>query len=198
MTKRLLILLFTLGTCLLNAQIISNDTVVCNTYQDTLYALGSALSDMQSDDQHDTVVAIGFPFVFYGNTYNYLVISGNGYVTFDTTVANSYSPWGINTAIPNPGSMPENAIMSPWHDINTGAGGQVYYGMSGIAPNRFFIITWCHVPMFSCTSDQIVLLYPGYHYLATNLEEQNAERLFRHLRVHHPFCKYQLHAKSCG
>lgn len=162
--KRLLVLLFTLGTCLLNAQIISNDTVVCNTYQDTLYALGSALSDMQSDDQHDTVVAIGFPFVFYGNTYNYLVISGNGYVTFDTTVANSYSPWGINTAVPNPGSMPENAIMSPWHDINTGAGGQVYYGMSGIAPNRFFIITWCHVPMFSCTSDlatQQIILHEG-------------------------------------
>ena len=162
--KRLLVLLFTLGTCLLNAQIISNDTVVCNTYQDTLYALGSALSDMQSDDQHDTVVAIGFPFVFYGNTYNYLVISGNGYVTFDTTVANSYSPWGINTAVPTPGSMPENAIMSPWHDINTGAGGQVYYGMSGIAPNRFFIITWCHVPMFSCTSDlatQQIILHEG-------------------------------------
>ena len=164
MTKRLLVLLFTLGTCLLNAQIISNDTIACNNYQDTLYALGSALSDMQSDDQHDTVVAIGFPFVFYGNTYNYLVISGNGYVTFDTTVANSYSPWGINTAVPNPGSMPENAIMSPWHDINTGAGGQVYYGMSGIAPNRFFIITWCHVPMFSCTADlatQQIILYEG-------------------------------------
>jgi len=164
MTKRLLVLLFTLGTCVLNAQIISNDTVVCSTYQDTLYALGSALSDMQSDDQHDTVVAIGFPFVFYGNTYNYLVISGNGYVTFDTTIANSYSPWSINSAVPNPGSMPENAIMSPWHDINTGAGGQVYYGMSGIAPNRFFIITWCQVPMFSCTSDlatQQIILHEG-------------------------------------
>lgn len=164
MRKRLLVLLFVLSTCLLNAQIISNDTVVCNTYQDTLYALGSALSDMQSDDQHDTVVAIGFPFVFYGNTYNYLVISGNGYVTFDTTVANSYSPWAINAAVPNPGNMPENAIMAPWHDINTGVGGQVYYGMSGIAPNRFFIITWCHVPMFSCTSDlatQQIILYEG-------------------------------------
>ena len=35
---------------------------------------------MQSDDLHDEVVSIGFPFTFYGNVYNQLVISGNGYV----------------------------------------------------------------------------------------------------------------------
>lgn len=162
--KKIVILLFLLQTHFLQAQILSNDTVACNFYQDTLYALGSALSEMQSDDQHDTVVSIGFPFTFYGNVYNELVISGNGYVTFDVTVANSYSPWPINTAIPNPGGQPENAIMAPWHDMNTGIGGQVYYGMSGIAPNRFFVITWCQVPMFSCTSDlatQQIILYEG-------------------------------------
>ena len=149
---------------LIKGQILSNDTIACNLFEDTLYALGSALSDMQSDDLHDEVVDIGFPFTFYGNVYNQLVISGNGYVTFDLSVANSYSPWPINTTIPNPGSQPENAIMSPWHDINTGAGGQVFYGMSGIAPNRFFVITWCKVPMFSCSSDLAihqVILHEG-------------------------------------
>ena len=134
-------LFFVLSSLITSSQILSNDTTVCDNYTGPLYALGSQLSDMQIDDEHDSIVSIGFNFTFYGNVYEYLVVSGNGYVTFDTTVANTYSPWPINSPIPNPGSQPENAIMAPWHDINTGVGGQVYFGMSGIAPNRFFIIT---------------------------------------------------------
>ena len=173
--KKILIFLFLFQTHMLFAQILSNDTVACNFYQDTLYALGSDLSPMQADDAHDTVAAIGFPFTFYGNVYNYLVISGNGYVTFDLTQATLYSPWAINAAIPNPGILPENAIMSPWHDINTGIGGQVYFGMSGIAPNRFFIITFCQVPMFSCTSDlatQQIILYEGSNKIEMFIEDK--------------------------
>jgi len=127
-------------------------------------ALGSGVSSLQSDDYHDSIRDIGFTFNFYGQAYTQLVISGNGYITFDLTQANQYSPYTINTPIPNPGSMPENAIMAPWHDINTGAGGGVYYGITGIAPNRVFIVTWCAVPMFSCTSDLLtsqVVLYEG-------------------------------------
>ena len=75
---------------------------------------------MQIDDMHDVVVPIGFDFDFYGNTYAHCVVSGNGYITFDTTVASTGSPWAINAAIPNPGVQPENAIMAPWQDIKTG------------------------------------------------------------------------------
>ena len=67
--KKILIFLFALHAHLLQAQILSNDTVACNLYQDTLYALGSDISDMQADDLHDTVVTIGFPFTFYGIMY---------------------------------------------------------------------------------------------------------------------------------
>lgn len=149
----------------LNAQIIlSNDTTVCSLQVINVNAIGSGVSSLQSDDFHDTIRDIGFTFNFYGQAYTQLVISGNGYITFDLTQANQYSPYSINTPIPNPGSMPENAIMAPWHDINTGAGGGVYYGTTGIAPNRVFIVTWCAVPMFSCISDLLttqVVLYEG-------------------------------------
>jgi hypothetical protein len=148
-----------------NAQIIiSNDTSVCGNYQDTLYALSSNQSSMSVDDQHDVLVPIGFTFNFYGVPYTSLVVSGNSYITFDATQASAYSPWAIGQAIPNPGQLPENAIMAPWQDINTGIGGAVYYGMIGIAPNRKFVVTWCAVPMFSCTSDLYtaqVVLYEG-------------------------------------
>ena len=155
--------------------IISNDTAVCGSYQDTLYALSSTQSAMFSDDMHDVLLDIGFTFNFYGTAYTQLVISGNGYITFDTTQANQYSTWVIGTPIPNPGQMPENAIMAPWQDINVGTGGAIYYGMTGIAPNRKFIVTWCEVPMFSCSSDlhtSQVVLYEGSDKIEMYIQEK--------------------------
>ena len=157
------------------AQIISSDTVICTTFQGDLYAVGSNLSNMASDDSHDSIVDIGFPFLFYGNPYTKLVISGNGYITFDTTTANTYSPWAINTAIPNPGNIPQNAILAPWHDMNTGLGGEVSFGVAGIAPNRFFVVTWCQVPLFSCTGDlvtQQIILYEGSHKIEMFIQDK--------------------------
>jgi gliding motility-associated-like protein len=160
-----LVSIFCLGVQPLYAQIIlNNDTTVCSMQAINLNALSSDVSSMQADDSHDSIRDIGFTFNFYGQSYTQLVISGNGYITFDLSQANQYSPYSINAPIPNPGSMPENAIMAPWQDINTGLGGGVYYGTTGVAPNRTFIVTWCEVPMFSCTSDlhtSQVVLYEG-------------------------------------
>jgi len=155
--------------------IVSPDTTICGNYQDTLVALSSNPSSMSSDDQHDVVVDIGFTFNFYGIPYTQLVISGNGYVTFDISQASQYSPWAINAPIPNPGNLPENAIMAPWQDINTGIGGNIYYGVSGIAPNRVFIVTWCEVPMFSCTSDlhtSQIILFEGSDKIEMYLQDK--------------------------
>ena len=129
-----------------------------------LVAVSSNPSSMATDDQHDIAVPIGFTFNFYGVPYTQLVVSGNGYVTFDLNQASQYSPWAINAPIPNPGNLPENAIMAPWQDINTGIGGNIYYGVTGIAPNRMFTVTWCAIPMFSCTNDlhtSQIVLYEG-------------------------------------
>ena len=52
-------------------------------YQDVLVAVSSNPSSMATDDQHDIVVPIGFTFNFYGVPHTQLVVSGNGYVTFD-------------------------------------------------------------------------------------------------------------------
>ena len=57
--------------------------------------------------EHSGIVDLGFTLDFYGQSYNQLVISGNGYLTFDLSQANQYSPYTIYTPIPNPGSMPK-------------------------------------------------------------------------------------------
>ena len=165
MKKIVLIFISVFTLVSLNAQIIlSDDTNFCAPQPHDLYALSAIQSSMATDDLHDIVVPLGFNFDFYGGTYDKCVVSGNGYMTFDTTVANTGSPWAINIAIPNPGQMPENAIMAPWQDINTGVVGSIYYGTTGVAPNRMFTVTWCDIAMFSCTqmlhTSQIVL-YEG-------------------------------------
>ena len=110
--KKLGVFLYALfATTIVNSQIIiSNDTSFCSPQNIDLYALSAVQSSMQVDDLHDVVIPIGFDFYFYGNTYDKCVVSGNGYITFDTTVAGSGSPWVIGAAIPNPGQQPENAI----------------------------------------------------------------------------------------
>ncbi len=155
--------------------IVSEDTITCGIYTDTLHAVSSVLTSINSDDINGDVLPIGFTFDFYGISYDYLVVSGNGYISFDTTIANTWSPWSINSAIPNPGSQPENAIMAPWQDINSGTGGNIFYSVSGIAPNRKFIVTWCAVPMFSCTSlmhTSQVVLFEGSNKIEMYLENK--------------------------
>ena len=165
MNRILLIIGLLLSVFIINAQvIISDDTMFCSSQPHDLYAISAEQSSMAVDDMHDVVVPIGFDFDFYGSTYTHCVVSGNGYLTFDTTQSNQYSPWAINQAIPNPGQMPENAIMAPWQDINTGVVGNIFYGTTGIAPNRRFTVTWCAIAMFSCTNDlhtSQIVLYEG-------------------------------------
>ena len=105
------------------------DTSVCNGTPIDLIAIttgaGGAGSstpvDVPTDDVHSQIIDIGFPFEFFGNIYTQCVTSSNGYITFDLTQANQFSPWGITAASPTPG-VPDNAIMFPWQDINPGAG----------------------------------------------------------------------------
>ena len=40
----------------------------------------------------------------------------------------------------------------------------ITFGTTGLAPNRRFTVTWCEIPMFSCTQDlhtSQIILYEG-------------------------------------
>ena len=162
----------------INAQIIfSDDTTICSTQPFLLAAVSSSLDSLNTDDINTGTQDIGFPFTFYGNTYTKLVVSSNGFVTFDTTNAGGNSAWVIGTAIPNPGNEPENAIMAPWHDTDPNIGGVIYFGSFGVAPNRVYIVTWCAIPMysFSCNSmisTSQVLLYEGSNRIEMNIQDK--------------------------
>jgi uncharacterized repeat protein (TIGR01451 family) len=126
------------------------------------------------DDLHSDIIPIGFDFCYFGNTYSELVISTNGYVTFDTALANTPSPWNIGAPSPTPG-VPNNVIMSPWQDLNPSSGGYISYHTYGLAPYRKFVVSYGEVSMFSCTnlhfSNQVVL-YESLNIIDINIAER--------------------------
>jgi hypothetical protein len=76
-------------------------------------------------------INIGFPFTFYGNTYNDLRICTNGWVSF-TTFSVAYN----NVVLPS-NLAPRSMIAPLWDDLNFLSDSKVYYENQG---NKFVIM----------------------------------------------------------
>ena len=85
-------------------------------------------------------------------------LKDKSFVVIDTTLANTGSPWVIGAAIPNFGQMPYNAIMAPWQDIHTGVAGSIFYGTTGVAPNRIFNCAFLPIDDWRSFSEVMFLL----------------------------------------
>ena len=156
MKKILLLITIFIGLSAKSQIILNNDTTVCGVQNFTLNAISSNVDSLVTDDVYTDVVDLGFDFDFYGNTYSKMLISSNGYVTFDTTNAAAYSPWSIGAPIPNPGIEPENAILVTWQDTDPSVTGAIYFGSFGQAPNRVYVVTWCGIAMFSASCNNLL------------------------------------------
>ena len=77
------------------------------------------------DDTYTGVIPIGFSFPFFGITYNSLVASTNGVISFDISKAGGFAHWSIlNAGVPQdlPSTFYDPAlIMGPYHDLNPAA-----------------------------------------------------------------------------
>ncbi|KAA5533320.1 PKD domain-containing protein [Taibaiella lutea] len=144
-----------------------NDTTLCPGQTITMCASLTGLADaLNSDDQSSGIINLGFPFVFFGNTYTKCVASGNGMINFDTTLANTGWgwTWGQITGGTNP--VANEAIFATFCDLFLPSGGQIRYQRLGSVGQRKFIIEWCQVPVYSgaCASAIVttqIVLYEG-------------------------------------
>jgi hypothetical protein len=73
-------------------------------------------SPWPADDEGQAEVAIGFPFIFYGNSYATTWVNTNGYLRFGspTAVGNDGNPPYRNVAIPS--AHQHNMIAVKWSD----------------------------------------------------------------------------------
>ncbi|WP_306568750.1 T9SS type A sorting domain-containing protein [Flavobacterium lindanitolerans] len=119
------------------------------------YTLVSPTPLFNVDDRNSPVITLPFNFTFYGNTYNQLVVSSNGYIDFRTNLANQNGPWQITTPIPNAGFGIKNAILACYHDLNNSGGtGTISYSIVGAAPYRKFILMFINQPQYGPCSAQ--------------------------------------------
>ncbi len=137
------------------------------------YTTGTLLPAL-SDDIYSAVIPLPFPFCYFGNTYNSVLIGSNANLCFDLTLAGAYDPWSISGPLPGSNSTgSQNCIMFSWMDYLNTSGGGIYYATYGTAPCRVFVVSYNNVAFFSCTSThgtQQVVLYEG-----TNVIEMNTQ-----------------------
>ena len=94
----------------------------------------------EGDDTYE-YVSLPFSFNFYGNTYDGLYVSSNGYVSFGT----GYSTYS-NDCIPST-DTPNNAIYAFWDDLKPdgGSNGNVYVKQ---IDSGTFVIEWYQVKRY--------------------------------------------------
>ncbi len=100
-----------------------------------------------------------FPFDFYGESFNLVHLSANGYLTFGAD-GSDFS----NDPIPSPNEP--NAIIAPfWEDLNPSHGGMIYF-LEDAAAGRL-VIQYSEIPLFggiNAYTFQVILMADGSIY----------------------------------
>jgi hypothetical protein len=94
-----------------------------------------------SDDQVSGAIPIGFNFTFFGNAYNTLYISSNGFVSFDPGVDDGCCE---GESLPTNDSV-NNVIAANWTDLYPPGGGTITYSTSGSAGSRVMTISYSNI-----------------------------------------------------
>ncbi len=116
------------------------------------------------DDVWSQAITLPFNFIFYGVSYNQIVIGANGVVSFGPANSGLFCPWSFTASCPNSSIVIGSTgpyIFGAFEDIDPSVYGNIYYKTYGTAPNREFVINFDSIAMFSCNStfatSQIVL-----------------------------------------
>lgn len=124
------------------------------------------------DDACAGPLPLGFGFEFYGKPYTSVYVNSNGMVLFEEC-STQYS----NVAIPNPEAP--NAFVAPfWDDLRPDGSGQVFFAVTGAAPNRRAVISWQAVNVYGQDAPQTfqVLLFEGNNQVVLQYLSLSGER----------------------
>ncbi|OBX21499.1 MULTISPECIES: T9SS type A sorting domain-containing protein [Bizionia] len=159
-------------------------------------SLGATInnSTIANDDYWaDDPTALGFPFCFYDNEYNYTLAGANSMITFDVNAPGApYFMNGNNTPgtgcgyafnnnLPSTaGGLFEQTIYGVYHDIDpTGLpANAITTRTQGVVGCRKFIAEWNDVPMFSDNSilySGMIVLYETTNIIEVYIEEKRID-----------------------
>ena len=101
------------------------------------------------DDAMAGPFPLGFPFRFFGPTYEQFYINSNGQVLLGEPSA-AFS----NAPIPST-AQPNNYIAAFWDDLNPAARGSVHFKTFGTAPRRYTVVQWTDVPRYNDSASHL-------------------------------------------
>ncbi|MBI4231006.1 MAG: choice-of-anchor D domain-containing protein [Planctomycetes bacterium] len=117
-------------------------------------ATGTPIPDLYDDDQTSSSIPIGFGMPFYGNVFDSVRVSTNGFLSFTSSLADFN-----NQPLPSPGA-PENLIAPFWDDLHfRGAHAAVY-----VADGSRFTVQFTGVERYEGPGDytfQVTLFASG-------------------------------------
>ena len=126
----------------------AKSTIPHAPYPTTGFAQNLNFGGNSLDDRFaQTPTNIGFPFCFFGNTYNQCVVSTNGFITFDLTTAGTGSTPYNPVAIPN-NAAPNNSVYGVYTDLQLFAATDIKYKTIGNYPCRKFVVAFVNVGFF--------------------------------------------------
>ena len=103
-------------------------------------------------DDCSTATPIGFSFPFYGETFDTVYVSSNGFLSFvpiDDDL--SAAPRCIWSKSPSSLSSLPLVVAPFWDDLDLSSSGAVYAQLSGTAPDRRLTVEWLDVPHYPNT-----------------------------------------------
>jgi PKD repeat protein len=122
-----------------------------------------------ADNGVSAALPLGFPFSFYGQTFEHIYVAANGIAGFGTTGLN------LSNNAELPASDLKNGLICPhWDNLNpTVSGSSVSYGTMGEAPRRRFVASWVNVPKNSNSARLTfqIILEEGSHEIVFNYLE---------------------------
>ncbi len=134
--------------------------------------VGTPIAGLDGDDEVGGPVPIGFDFPFYGNTYNEIWASTNGWATFTSTTNSDLSNDPLPAAY-----GPRNLLAMFWDDLHFRYVEHALYYNDGSR----FILTYEHVTRYGGSTDDLnfqVILYPNgtivYQYLTMSTSTLNS------------------------
>lgn len=128
---------------------------------------GERITTLDGDDE-GVVVPVGFPFRFFGYTYESMTVSSNGYITFNS-IGTAYA----NASIPSR-NAPNPLLLPYWDDFNMSRGGRAYKLLEGEAPRRRVTVSWIDIPYYAGG---------GTATFQTTLYEEDGSIVFQYLDV---------------
>ena len=118
------------------------------------------------DDVWSDVIDLPFTFYFFGQPYTQVIIGANGVLSFDLNNNNpiqsptQFCAYAFDESLPSP-NLFHNTIFGAYHDVDVRAGGKIEYYVSGVYPERKFVVSYINVAHYQCnnlkTTQRIVL-----------------------------------------